>query len=82
MTVELNAKINKSVVLKRYNQSNIEQHNSWAVKIRHNDNCVKCSFFVVAVDGLASLGMIDVELLGMIRVICQTIENKTAGKNV
>ena len=74
--VELNATINKSVVHKTYNQSNIEQLGRCAVNIRYNNKCVKCRTFVVPGDGLTLLGMPDIELLS-IRVICKTIDNKT-----
>ena len=65
----LNAKINRSIVLKTYNQSNIEQLSRCLVKKRHNDKCVKCRFFVMPGNDLALLGMPDIELLNIIRVI-------------
>ena len=46
MMEELNDTIDKSTVLKTYNQSNIQQLGRCTVKIRHNDKCVKCRFFV------------------------------------
>ena len=47
MMADLNATINKSIVLKTYNQSNIEQLSRFTVKVRHNDKCVRCRFFEV-----------------------------------
>ena len=49
--VELNATINKSIVFKIYNPSNIEQLGRCTVKIRCNHKCVKCRFFMVPGDG-------------------------------
>ena len=43
---EINATINKSVLLKTYNQSNIEQISRCTVKIRHSD------IYVLNVDSL------------------------------
>ena len=63
---ELNATINKSIILKTYNQSNIEQLVRCLVKIRHIDKCVKCRFLVPS-DCPALLGIPDIELLGIIR---------------
>ena len=39
LMVELNATRNKSIVLKTYNQPNVDQLGGCAVKIRHNDKC-------------------------------------------
>ena len=46
-------------------------------KHKANDKHVKCQFFVVPGDGPSSLRMPDIDLLGIIRVICETIDNKT-----
>ena len=73
---ELNAKINRSIMLKTYNQSNIEQLCRYSVRIGHNDKCIECRFFVVPDNGPALLGMPDVELLSIIRVICEALDNK------
>ena len=80
MMVELNAIIKKSKVPETYNQSNIEQFGRCAIKIKHNDKCVKCRFFVVLGDGPALLKMPDKELHNIIRVMCNTIDNKTNSK--
>ena len=50
---EFNATINRSIVLKTYNESNIEQPSRCLVRIRYNDKCVKYRFFVVLCDGPA-----------------------------
>ena len=52
------------------------------VKITHNDKCVKCRFFVVPADGPALLRISDNELLDIIRVICETIDNKTTSRKL
>ena len=74
--MELNAKISKSLVLKTFNESNIEQLGRCSVRIRHNNKCAKCRFFIVPGDGPALLRMPDIELLGIIRVMCERIGNK------
>ena len=50
--------------------------------MRHNDECVKCSFFVVPGYGPVLFRMLDIEFLGVIRVKCETKENKTAGRKI
>ena len=47
------------------------------VKIRYNDKYVKCRFFVVPGDDPALSEMPDVEFLGTIQAMCETIDNKT-----
>ena len=64
--LELYATINKPIVLKTYNQSNTEQLRS-AVKIRHNDKCVKCRFFKVPGDRPALLSMPNITLFNIIK---------------
>ena len=58
-------------MLKTYNHRNKEQLSRCSVRIRHNDKCVKCRFFVVQGNGPASLGMPHIEMLG-VRVMCET----------
>ena len=71
--VELNTTINMSVVLKIYNQSNIEQIRC-SVGIKHSD---KCRFFLVLGNGPVLLRMSNIELVFIIRVKCEAIDNKT-----
>ena len=73
--VELSTVINKSILLKMYNQSKM-----CSVKMRHNDKCVECRFFVMPGDGPALLGMPDVELFGIIRAMSDQIYNKTTDR--
>ena len=47
MMTELNAMVKRSVAIKTYNQSKIQQLGTCTVKIRHNDKCAKCWFYVV-----------------------------------
>ena len=73
---DLNATIDRSILLKTYNQSNIEQLSRCSVKIRHYDKCVNCRFFVVTCNGSALLEIPYIELSSIIRVMCETIGNK------
>ena len=79
---ELNAARNTSIGLKTYNQSNIEPLSKCKVKIRHNDKCVKWRSFVVPGDGQALLGMPDMELLSIIRVLYETVDKKNNWQEV
>ena len=53
-------------VLKTYNNSNTEQLVVCIVKLRH---IVKCRFFVLLGDNPALLGILDIEVLGILRII-------------
>ena len=43
------------------------------VKARHKDNYVKCRLFVVQVNGPALLQMPEIELLSILRIVCDII---------
>ena len=59
---KLHASKYNSVILKSYNQSDIEQLGMCTVKSKHKDKSANCRFFVVPVEGTALLGMPDIEL--------------------
>ena len=61
---------NNSVMLKTYNQSDIVQLGICTVKLRHENKCVRCRFFVVPGNGPALLGIPDIELLSILRITC------------
>ena len=67
--VELNATINRSIMLKTYNQSNIDQLGRCSIRIRNNDKHVKCRFFVVSGNAPALFGMWGIDLHGIIKVL-------------
>ena len=71
--VEVSATINRSMILKTYNQSNIEQLCQCSVRISHNDKFVKCRFFVVPDDNQTLHEMPDIELFDIIEGMCDTI---------
>ena len=73
--VELNATTNKSTALKTFNQPIIEKHSRWSLKIRHNDKCVKCRFYVVPLGGPVLLGMPDIKLLEILMIMCEEIDH-------
>ena len=51
------------------------------VKLRHKDKCVRCRFFVVSGDIPVLLGMLDIELLSILRMACDIIgEPHESGK--
>ena len=79
-TAELNTTMNESRVLKTYNQLSIEKCSRCSVKIGHNNKCLKCRFFLVPGDGPVLLRMPDIELLSIIRVMCEAIDNKTTDR--
>ena len=78
---ELNTTINRLIVLKTQNQSNIEQLGRCSLRIRPSDKCVTCRFLVEPGNGQALLRMSDVELLSIIRVMCETIDKKANDRN-
>ena len=74
--LELNVTINSSIVFQTYNQSNVEQLCRCSIRTRSNDKCVKGRFFVVSGDGPALLEMPDIDLLGIMTIMHETIGNK------
>ena len=64
-------KIN-SVILKTYNLTSIEL-GVCTVKSRHKDKTAKYRFFVVPGDGSVLLGMPDIELLDIHKIMCEVI---------
>ena len=64
------------MVLKMYNNSNIEQLGVCTVKLRYKDEDVKCGFFVVPDDGPRLLGKPGIELLGILRIICEVMDGQ------
>ena len=67
--VALYATNTKSVVLKTYSQSNIKHLGVCTIRLRHKDQDVKCSFFVVPGHGPELIGMLDIELLNILKII-------------
>ena len=68
-----------SVVLKAYNYSNriigyVYNHK------RHIDKIVKCRFFVVPGDCPALLGMLDIEVLGILKITCEVVDGQQVGR--
>ena len=43
------------------------------VKLRHKDKCIKFGFFVELGDGPALEGMLDTEVLSILRITCDLI---------
>ena len=43
---------------------------------------VKCRFFVVPGDGTAVLGILDIEVLGILRIMCEVINGSTSRQEV
>ena len=68
------------VVLKAYNNSNIEQCGICLVRLRHKDKVVRCRFFVVSGDGPVLLGMPDIKLLGLLNKTCNGLDQEQVGR--
>ena len=77
---ELNGTIKDQSCLKHI--INQTEHGRCSVRMRYNDICVKCRFFVVPGNGPALLVMSDIELLSIIRDMCETTDNKTKHRKV
>ena len=43
------------------------------VRLGHKDKPTRCRFFVVSEDTLALLGMPDIELLGILKIVCEAV---------
>ena len=82
-TVEsLCATKNNYVILKTYNNSHIEQLGICSVWLKHKDNVVRCRFFVVPGNGPALLGMLDTELLELLKIMSKVLNQQQVGRKV
>ena len=70
-----------AVVLKTYNKSNIEELGIWTVKLRHKNNVAKCRSSVVPGNDPGLLGMSNIEVLGILKIIYEVINSQKTGRN-
>ena len=54
----------------------------YTVRLRHKDKNVKCRFFVVPGDILTLLGMPDIELVNILKIICEVIDCQHENRNL
>ena len=52
------------------------------VKLRYKDKVARCRILVVLCDSPALLGMLDTELSGILKIICEVVEDQQAGKKL
>ena len=71
---------NNAVLLKPYDNLNIEQLGVCSAKLRYTDKVVRCKFFVVPGDGPALLGKPDIKLLCILKITCDVIEGQQADR--
>ena len=72
----LSATKNNSAILKMYSTSNIEQLGICSVWLKHKDKIIRCGFFVVPSDGPVLLGLLDIELLGLLKTMCKGLDQQ------
>ena len=65
---------------KTYNSSNIEQLDVRSVWLRHKDKVVRCRFFVVTGTSPALLGKLDIELLELLKIVCEVLDQHQIGR--
>ena len=69
----LSARKSNSLILKTYSQSNIKQLGMCTVRLRHTNKIARYGFFVVQADSLVLLGMFDMEMLGILKIMCKVV---------
>ena len=57
-----------------YNNSHIQQSGVYTVKLSYKDKVIKCRFFVVSGNCPIVLHMPDIEVLGILRIVCEVID--------
>ena len=62
------------------NNLNREQLEVYKVKLWHKYKVVKCRFFVAQDDSPTLLGMLDIEVLGMLKIMCKVVNVLQAGR--
>ena len=50
------------------------------IKLRHKDKVVTSRFFVKPRNSNALLGMLDIEVLGILKIMCEVISRQQAGR--
>ena len=68
----------KSVALKI--KSNIEELGAYTVGSRHEDKIARCRFFLVPGDGLMLLGMPDIKLLNLLKIMWGVVGDQKADR--
>ena len=71
---------NNGVALKTYNNSNIEQLDFCSVKLRLKDKVTRCRFLVVLGDSPAWYRTPDIELLDILKIICEVVEGQQVSR--
>ena len=64
------------IVLKIYNQSKIEQLGVCTVRLRHKDKIVRCRFFELPGESPALLGLPELELLYILKILYEIVESQ------
>ena len=56
---------------KTYNQSSTEQLGVCTLRLRHKDKTAKCRFFTEPGDGPVLLGIPDIKVLDILKIMCE-----------
>ena len=54
----------------------------FGVKLRHKDEVGRCRFFVVVDHGSVLLGMMDIELLDILKITFEVVEDQQAEQDI
>ena len=65
-----------ALVLKTYNISNIEQWVVCSVTLRNKEKVARCRYFIVLADGPVLLGILDIELLSILKITGEMMEDQ------
>ena len=75
---QLHGTKNNNVLLRTYDNSNIERLGICAVKLRHKNNVTKCRFIVVSDNDPVLL--MDIEVIDILQITCEVLDDKQAGR--
>ena len=65
---------------KTYNQSSVEQLDVCTVRLRHKVIIAKCRSFLVLGKSQALIGMPDIKLLDILKIMCNVMGNPQFGR--
>ena len=71
---------NDVITLKTYNQYNIKQSCMFTVRLMQRDKIARCRFFVVPGDDNTLLGIADIELVCILKIMCEVVEGQQADR--
>ena len=63
-----------------YSNSNIEQLGVCSAQLKHKERVVRCRFFIIPGNSQALLGMLDIEMLESLKIMCKVLDQQLVSR--